>query len=103
MSANSSLMIIWLVLLSAERYLTLRSSFQRMRRDGLEIRFTTRSNNPGRLALWAPASCAADRDDGNDRAILVQRDEMSLARPDDLWRRRPQPAYHGPRARHSPS
>src|SRR5277367_5788102 len=27
---------------------------------------------------------------------------MSLARPDDLWRRRAQPAYHGPRARHSP-
>ena len=51
MSANSSLMIIWLVLPSAERDLTLRSSFQRMRRDGLKIRFTTRSNNPGRLAL----------------------------------------------------
>src|SRR3984893_12611297 len=32
MSANSSLMIIWLVLPSAERDLTLRSSFRRMRR-----------------------------------------------------------------------
>ena len=33
MSANSSLMIIWLVLPSAERDLTLRSSFRRMRRE----------------------------------------------------------------------
>src|SRR5580704_8182800 len=37
MWANSSLMIIWFVLPAAERDLTLRSSFRRMRRDGRGI------------------------------------------------------------------
>jgi len=44
-------MIIWFVLPAAERDLTLRSSFRRMRRDGRGIRFATPSKNTRRLAL----------------------------------------------------
>jgi hypothetical protein len=73
-------MIIWVVLPSAERELTLRSSFRRIRRDGLEIRFTTRSNNPGWLVrvLTLPARSAL-RDPFRDANHLARRTRRTRA------------------------